>query len=252
MSYQRNHYANPKDLRDLKKVNKLWGHETHIHNANGYCGKRLFLNEGPTEFVPVSSIHYHVKKHETLQCAVGVVGMEIFNATWNSISQRFYYPTLWKRFFLSPGQSISLEPYTVHRFWNARRASASEFLEFSTEDDPSDSIRIEDSHWSTNPAHTGESPRAFRVDGIAGFSCVVFAMTRSRATILAMQAAEEAGYNPTWRHVRTWRYKEADDTYKDGDFERVLITKDIEHRVEEKILQAERSRTEDQPPASST
>ena len=55
-----------------KVVEKLWGHELHIHNSPSYCGKLLVFNKGSN-----SSMHYHILKEETWYVSKGE-----FNYTW--------------------------------------------------------------------------------------------------------------------------------------------------------------------------
>ena len=102
-------------------VTKGWGWEEIIHNGDGYCGKILSVIGGK-----FCSRHYHEKKHETFHVIEGKLFVEIGDAIGRIYVQ---------------GDTISLPPRTLHRFKSM--SPLARFIEFSTEDDPADSIRVE-------------------------------------------------------------------------------------------------------------
>ena len=44
-----------------KRVDKVWGHELWVYNAEEYCGKLLVFEEAYSKF----SMHYHIIKKES-------------------------------------------------------------------------------------------------------------------------------------------------------------------------------------------
>lgn len=107
---------------------KVWGSETLIANRE-FCGKVMSLHEGMR-----CSLHYHLVKDETFLVTRGRVRVEIGRSgdaplTGGDLSV----------LVLGPGDSIDVPPFTLHRFTGLED---SEFIEFSTHDDPADSIRL--------------------------------------------------------------------------------------------------------------
>ena len=51
----------PIDIKQPKRVEKVWGYELWIHNDEEYCGKSLVFPKKDSHF----SMHYHLKKKET-------------------------------------------------------------------------------------------------------------------------------------------------------------------------------------------
>lgn len=98
-------------------VEKVWGSELHIVNTDKYCGKLMTLKKGH-----ISSFHMHPVKDETFYCLSGVILVTLEN----------------DHVVLFPGQSLRLLPGEWHSFMGY---DDSVFIEFSTTDDPNDSIR---------------------------------------------------------------------------------------------------------------
>ena len=116
-------------------VKKLWGYEKHLVNTELYCGKILVA-------VPngmACSIHYHKKKTETFHILKGRLHLQLFTTDG----------TLSEQTVLHCGDSLTLPPFTPHRFWAV--GEVCEFLEVSTRDAPEDSYRLTDS--GPAPAH---------------------------------------------------------------------------------------------------
>lgn len=115
-----------KNISDIKKVDKGWGHELWIANSNKYCGKLLFFNEGKR-----CSIHYHRIKDETFYLQSGKLVLNIWN-----VDDGLHVE---KTMELLPGSSYHLPPGTIHQMV---ALEDSELFEFSTEHFDSDSYRI--------------------------------------------------------------------------------------------------------------
>lgn len=103
-------------------IQKFWGWEREIVNED-YCGKILHLNYGFR-----SSMHYHKTKDETFLVVSGCVLVEFYD---------FYV-------ILNHYDNIRVLPGTYHRFWGHTNTKT-EFVEFSTHHNDSDSYRIEKS-----------------------------------------------------------------------------------------------------------
>lgn len=121
---------------------KVWGSETLIANRD-FCGKVMTLRKGMR-----CSLHYHRVKDETFLVTRGLVMVEL-GVPDHAVAEE----VLWRRHggdpayhtkvvILRPGESIDVPPHTLHRFTGHED---SEFIEFSTHDDPADSIRLEPS-----------------------------------------------------------------------------------------------------------
>lgn len=116
-----------------EQVKKLWGSETHIVNNEQYCGK--ILNVIPNG--KCCSIHYHKLKTETFHILQGKLILQL----WEPLEERhelgcFRFAGVQK---LEVGDTITLEPWTAHRFW---ADVETKFIEFSTPDHASDSYRL--------------------------------------------------------------------------------------------------------------
>jgi len=107
----------------MKVVPKSWGEEHWIHNDEKYCGKKLILKAGKS-----SSLHFHVKKYETLYVESGQVKMEIVR------------DAVRETIVMNPGDFLEVTPGLVHRF---EGVVDSEIMEFSTQHFDEDSYRIE-------------------------------------------------------------------------------------------------------------
>ena len=108
-------------MEEIKIVNKVWGHEEWIVNTNKYCGKKLVLKKDYQ-----SSLHYHEIKDETFYVDEGKVLLEL-----NS-----------QQIIMNPGDAQRILPNQVHRFSGLKD---SVILEFSTEHNEDDVVRLEDS-----------------------------------------------------------------------------------------------------------
>lgn len=106
---------------------KRWGWEEWIVNNEMYCGKRLHFEvlNGAT------SLHFHVKKHETMYVEQGSFEISIVDTSDASVTVHE----------LSRGDSIAIPQMTLHRI---RAVSCPAVLvEFSTHHEDSDSYRVE-------------------------------------------------------------------------------------------------------------
>lgn len=120
-------------------VNKTWGYELHYRNDDKYCMKWLHF-QGPlqktpdnsTEVTPVAncstSMHFHVKKHETLLVVNGILTLEVII---NKVPQVHR---------LNPGDAWVICPGHVHRL--CAYDGPLDLIEASTKDYNDDSIRI--------------------------------------------------------------------------------------------------------------
>lgn len=114
-------------FEDVFKTPKWWGGEYTYYNKqtdkHSYCLKVLFMNAGGA-----TSMHFHIKKHETLYVAQG-------NATIIILENKTE-----TKFKLKPGDSFVLAPGTMHKIC----ADDGDLLivEASTYDHPTDSQRV--------------------------------------------------------------------------------------------------------------
>lgn len=106
---------------------KSWGWEEWIVNNELYCGKRLHFEvlNGAT------SLHFHMKKHETMYVESGQFEITIVNTAAGDRSVQE----------LRKGDSIVIPQVTPHRIRGLARDSI--LVEFSTHHEDSDSYRIE-------------------------------------------------------------------------------------------------------------
>jgi mannose-6-phosphate isomerase-like protein (cupin superfamily) len=82
------------------RVDKPWGHEEHFALVEGkYCGKVLHLRAGHA-----LSLQYHERKDETISVQRGRLRFEVGRDV-HALEE----------FDLLPGESIRLEPGTIHR-----------------------------------------------------------------------------------------------------------------------------------------
>jgi len=108
-------------------VPKLWGYEDIAVNTERYCGKRMLIHEQYH-----CSIHHHNVKDEVLM--VGPEGLLYFETGSD--------PAKMTGFFMGENDRIRITPGLWHRFTALRDTI---IYEFSTHDDPEDSIRDEKS-----------------------------------------------------------------------------------------------------------
>ncbi len=116
---------------------KDWGWEEWIVNNDLYCGKRLHF----TKAFGHTSLHFHMKKHETMFVERGTFEVMIINPVTTERT----------RHVLMRGDSIVIEPGTVHRILVIDRAHneiqpeqpEAVLVEFSTHHEDLDSYRVE-------------------------------------------------------------------------------------------------------------
>jgi mannose-6-phosphate isomerase-like protein (cupin superfamily) len=122
-------------------VDKLWGYESVIVNNDLYCGKVLtVLDNGKC-----CSIHYHKEKTETFYVIEG--SLVIMLATRkDKLSESIYDFNDPIIRILDVGDSVTVHPYTAHRFFvynpEVLLDYRARFIEFSTTDYGDDSIRL--------------------------------------------------------------------------------------------------------------
>jgi|SRR5690606_32923568 len=113
--------------QDRKCPNKSWGWEEWIVNNDLYCGKRLHFDyEGGS-----TSLHFHIRKHETMYVQYGRFKITV-------IDQKSVAPV---EHILNQGDSLEIEPGTIHRITALKKGSC--LIEFSTHHEDSDSYRVE-------------------------------------------------------------------------------------------------------------
>ena len=112
----------------MKKVNKKWGHELLIVNRE-FCGKFLKLKKGYH-----CSYHRHPVKDEAFHILHGLVGMRIGS----------------EETILKPGDTVIIEPRTLHSFAGLSKGEYSTIIEFSTHHEDSDTERVTESGKLTN------------------------------------------------------------------------------------------------------
>lgn len=107
---------------------KSWGYEEWIVNNDLYCGKRLHfeVDDGST------SMHFHMRKHETMYVERGRFQITIIEQDRDDLKPVHYV--------LNQGDSIVIEPGTIHQIRNLKRNSV--LVEFSTHHEDSDSYRV--------------------------------------------------------------------------------------------------------------
>lgn len=119
-------------------IKKVWGYERIIINRPDYCGKILTVLPNNK----ACSIHYHKRKNETFLILRGSLEFELWLSE-NPRPHSLEHFTLAEHKTLLPNDSITLHPYQAHRFWTTTEVT--EFIEFSTYDEPSDSYRLKES-----------------------------------------------------------------------------------------------------------
>jgi quercetin dioxygenase-like cupin family protein len=109
--------------RPVAVYKKGWGSEQVIYNARGYCGKLMDLKKGKQ-----CSMHFHVLKQESFLVLSGKIEFESIDKFGDV-----------KHETLESGDTVHIERFASHRFTGVED---SQFVEFSTEDCPSDSYRV--------------------------------------------------------------------------------------------------------------
>ena len=82
------------NVRTVKVVEKPWGREIWIADEPEYGGKIIEIKKGHS-----TSVHYHEKKKETIYVDKGTLKVRSGP----------------NEFLVKEGQSITIEPYTVHQ-----------------------------------------------------------------------------------------------------------------------------------------
>ena len=114
-------------MNQAKKVDKDWGYEIWMANnkEEDYCGKILHINSNSS-----TSMHFHVKKHETFYVTKGTLCLHIMNTQTTESSPRY----------IEKGQTFELSraiPHKLEAFDNPV-----EIIEISTFHEDSDSYRV--------------------------------------------------------------------------------------------------------------
>lgn len=104
---------------------KSWGWEEWIVNNDHYCGKRLHF----TKMDGATSLHFHVKKDETMYVESGSFVVDMVNTVLGTVNP----------FQMEVGHSLHIPPLTPHRI---RCISPGVMVEFSTHHEDLDSYRI--------------------------------------------------------------------------------------------------------------
>lgn len=108
---------------------KRWGHELWIENCPEYCGKLLCIKAGKS-----TSMHFHVKKLETMYLQSGWVHIEFL--------ENIDGKAVIRKEVLYPGDKIVIPRLAMHRIVGVEDST---IYEFSTQHFEDDSYRIEES-----------------------------------------------------------------------------------------------------------
>lgn len=106
-------------------VPKGWGYELIFWNDENYCGKLLHFVAGRQ-----CSFHFHARKDECFYVHSGKIRLEVEVPDAGIGIQMFT---------LEAGNCFHIKPGVIHRVYALER---SDVFEFSTHDDPEDSIRL--------------------------------------------------------------------------------------------------------------
>ena len=125
---------------DFQLTPKLWGSELELVNNESYCGKVLTLDPGYQ-----CSLHYHPMKKETFCVLEGQVLMEIYSPKgYVGHEYRRSNQLIFGHFSMNPGDRVTIEPNTPHRF-RALKGNRAMIMEISTPHSDDDVVRIEPS-----------------------------------------------------------------------------------------------------------
>tara|TARA_R110000824_G_scaffold11652_5_gene51076 strand:- start:857 stop:1189 length:333 start_codon:yes stop_codon:yes gene_type:complete len=108
------------------KVEKPWGHEIRWAINNKYLGKILYIEKGQR-----LSLQLHEQKDETIYVLKGIAVVQINDKT----------------LILSEGESLRIQPNTIHRFCSTVEDSVT-LIEVSTPE-IDDVVRLEDDYGRT-------------------------------------------------------------------------------------------------------
>jgi len=108
-------------------IDKEWGHKKWLVNnkKENYCGKILHINEGHR-----SSMHYHVKKHETFYILSGTLQVDMINTVTGEVIT----------YIVQKGETFEVERNDPHQLIAVD--GPVEFIEISTFHEDSDSLRV--------------------------------------------------------------------------------------------------------------
>lgn len=115
-------------LADRHTEPKKWGWEEWIVNNDLYCGKRLHF----TVLRGSTSLHFHVKKHETMYVESGNFNISVIDKHGQLTTH-----------YLAAGDSLVIPQYMPHRI--TAMSVPAVLIEFSTHHENSDSYRISNS-----------------------------------------------------------------------------------------------------------
>ena len=116
----------PVDIKEPKRVEKVWGYELWIHNDEDYCGKLLVFTHKENHF----SMHYHLKKKETWYIQQGS-----FQFNWIDVEDGTHDSRIIKK-----GDSVLIERGLPHQLIALEDNSI--VFEVSTQHFDEDSYRI--------------------------------------------------------------------------------------------------------------
>lgn len=110
------------------KIDKSWGYELiRVNNKEqNYCSKVLHIEAGKK-----TSMHYHLKKHETFYVKEGYLTILTINPKTTDVESHI----------LEPGMTMEISQGTAHQLV-APKDSSITFDETSTYSDPDDSLRV--------------------------------------------------------------------------------------------------------------
>ena len=111
--------------RPIRRVQKGWGYELWIHNAEDYCGKILVLYADKQ-----CSLHSHRLKSETFYIQSGRLSMRTLDDVGRESTVE-----------MCTGEVLEIPPGICHQFTGI--AERTEIVEFSTQHFDEDSIRLE-------------------------------------------------------------------------------------------------------------
>ena len=111
-----------------EKIDKSWGYELiRVNNKEeDYCSKILYIEAGKN-----TSMHYHLKKHETFYVREGMLLITTIDPQTTETTTTA----------LLPGECMEIPRGQAHQL-SAQDDEDVEFDETSTYDDPLDSLRV--------------------------------------------------------------------------------------------------------------
>ena len=116
-----------RDRRSERFVGKRWGGEEVIVNSREYCGKILTVHSGMK-----TSYHYHPVKDETFHVLGGIA--VLYFGTRDALGGIVVLQT---------GEKFRMGPGVCHCIACPNGTADLRLIEFSTQDNPDDSIRVQ-------------------------------------------------------------------------------------------------------------